>query len=147
MLINGLKSEGSSVGGMAESGLHRSMKRIVRSELESDSYRVVEEPLYPPADWIHWESYRPDLLGLRSDDTSECLVIAECETHPSMRRFSAKNYRSLCFEPSVLRNGSIRRVLAVPHGKLSALDMSLRHGWEVWVIGQSRPTLKIPALD
>jgi hypothetical protein len=133
-------------GGVTESWLHRSMKRIVRAELESDDYQVMEEPLFPPASWVHWERYRPDLLGLRSDDTCERLAIAECETHPSMRRFTAKNYDSLWFEPSVLREGSIRRILAVPRGKLSALDLTLRHGWEIWVVGQTGTMLKIPAL-
>lgn len=129
---------------MTESGLHRSMKAIMKAELESEDYQVMTEPAFPPANWVHWESYRPDLLGLRSDETSESLVIAECETHPSMRRFSAKHYGSLWFEPSVLREGSIRRILAVPRGKLSALDLTLRRGWEIWVIGKTGPMLKIP---
>jgi len=131
---------------VTESDLHRSMKRIVRSDLELDNYRVVEEPLFPPADWIHWEAYRPDLLGLKSVDRSEQLVIAECETHPSMKRFTAKNYGSLWFEPSVMYEGSIRRILAVPRGRLAALDLELRHRWEIWVLGQSGPLLKIPRI-
>ncbi len=131
---------------MTESGLHRSMKAIVKAELESEDYQVMTEPAFPPANWIHWESYRPDLLGLRSDETSESLVIAECETNPSMRRFNAKRYGSLWFEPSVLREGSIRRILAVPRGKLSALDLTLRRGWEIWVIGKTGPMLKIPTV-
>jgi hypothetical protein len=131
---------------VAESELHRSMKRMVRDDLESENYRVVEEPPYPPASWIHWEYYRPDLLGLRSDDRSEQLVIVECETHPSMRKFASKNYGSLWFEPSVVREGSIRRILAVPSGKLSGVDLRLRRRWEIWVMGSKAPMLKIPSL-
>lgn len=131
---------------MAESDLHRFMKRIVREDLESESYRVVEEPLIPPARWVHWEAYRPDLLGLRTDTTREELVIAECETHPSMRRFCTKNYSSLWFEPSVLRQGSIRRILAIPRGKLDSIDLRIRGQWEVWVVGQTGSRMKIPVL-
>lgn len=132
---------------VAESDLHRSMKSMVRSDLEVENYRVLEEPLYPPASWIHWEAYRPDLLGLRSDDATEQVVIAECETHPNMRRFTAKNYSSLWFEPSVVRQGSIRRVLAVPRGKLATLDMRLRARWEIWVLGSTGPIAKIPSFS
>ncbi len=52
---------------VGESALHRSMKAIVRSELERGRYAVVEEPLYPPGDKASWRSYRPDLLGYRSE--------------------------------------------------------------------------------
>jgi hypothetical protein len=132
---------------LTESNLHRSMKQLVKEELESDRYRVLEEPLFPPANWIHWEAYRPDLLGLRCDDRSEQLVIAECETHPQMKRFSAKNFGSLWFEPSVIRNGSIRRILAIPRGRLSSVDLRIRSHWEIWVIGSKKETwMKIPAL-
>ena len=54
-----------------ESELHRTMKRMIREDLEVEDYRVVEEPLFPPASWIHWEAYRPDLLGFRTDGLTE----------------------------------------------------------------------------
>jgi hypothetical protein len=130
-----------------ESDLHRSMKGMVKQVLEVERYRVMEEPLYPPARWIHWESYRPDLLGLRSDNTSEQLVIVECETHPNMKRLLAKNFASLWFEPSVLRDGSIRRILAIPRGNLSKLDLRLRNRWEVWILGATGPLVKIPMIQ
>jgi len=119
------------------------MKRLVRTELESERYRVIEEPLFPPARWVHWQRYRPDLLGLRTDERSEELVVVECETHPSMRRFVSKNFGSLWFEPSVLRAGSIRRILAIPRGKLSVVDLRIRKKWEVWVIGTRGVSLRI----
>jgi hypothetical protein len=141
-----MKSSDRLVSGVAESDLHRSMKSMVRRDLEVQDYRVVEEPLHPPVDWIHWEAYRPDLLGHRSDDRSEQVVIAECETHPNMLRFAAKNYSSLWFEPSVTCEGSIRRILAVPRGRLSGVDLGLRRGWEIWILGSTGPMLKIPSI-
>ena len=131
---------------MTESELHLSMKQMVREQLEVDDYRVIEEPLYPPTRWLHWEGYRPDLLGYKYDIQKEQIAIVECETHPSTKKFVSKNYGSLWFEPSVLRQGSIRRILAIPRGKLSAIDLRLRRQWEIWVLGKSGPLVKISSI-
>ncbi len=132
--------------GVAESAAHRSMKAIMRSELERERYAVVEEPLYPPGDKASWWSYRPDLLGYRSEGGVEELVLVECETHPNMRRFSAKKHASVWFQPYLFRRGSVRRILAVPQGKLRSVDMNIRGRWEVWVLGRKGATEKIGAL-
>jgi len=129
-----------------ESPVHRSMKDIVRNELRSEDYRVVEEPLSPPTEWISWSTYRPDLLGYRMERQAEELVIVECETHPNMNRFLAKNFCSLSFQCSIFREGSIRRILAVPQGKLGSVDLKLRRNWEVWVLGQTRTIEKMTKL-
>ena len=122
------------------------MKAVVKEELEKDGFGVVEEPPYPPVRWMSWSAYRPDLLGFRAKDMKEEVAIVECETRPSMRRFATKNYASLSFQPSVLSSGSVRRILAVPKGKLGAVDLRLRRGWEVWVIGDGGPLEKIQSL-
>jgi hypothetical protein len=122
------------------------MKQMVRCELELDHYRVIEEPLFPPTSRISWAAYRPDLLAFRSDLRMEEIAVVECETHPSMTRFTSKNYSSLWFEPSILHDGSIRRILAVPRGKLNRVDLRLRQKWEIWVLGSTRPLEKIPAI-
>ena len=119
------------------------MKRIVRHELELERYRVVEEPLFPPTSRVSWSAYRPDLLAFRSGPQTDEVAIVECETHPSMARFASKNYSSLWFEPTILHDGSIRRILAVPRGKLRAVDMRLRDKWEIWVLGSTGPLEKI----
>ena len=129
-----------------ESPTHRHMKAVVRGELEKEGFGIVEEPLYPPARWISWSAYRPDLLGFRAKNMREEVAIVECETRPSMRRFASKNFASLWFQPSVLSVGSLRRILAVPRGKLGAVDLRLRNGWEIWVIGEDGPPEKIPSL-
>jgi len=122
------------------------MKAVVREELERDGFGVVEEPPFSPAKWISWSAYRPDLIGFRAKDTREEVAIVECETKPSMRRFALKNYSSLWFQPSVLSAGSLRRILAVPRGKLGAVDLKLRSGWEIWIIGGGGPPEKIQSL-
>ncbi|MBI3859631.1 MAG: hypothetical protein HY296_05255 [Thaumarchaeota archaeon] len=142
-----MKSAGWQGGGVAESSVHRSMKDVVRRELERESYRVVEEPLYPPGRWLWWDSYRPDLLGYRREGQTEEIVLVECETHPNMKRFSRKNYRSVWFQPGLFLMGSVRRILAVPRGGLRGVDMKLRNGWEIWVVGRDAPMEKAPAMD
>jgi hypothetical protein len=132
---------------VAESAVHRSMKSIVRAELELERYAVVEEPLYPPGKKAHWSSYRPDLLGYRSEGGVEELVLVECETRPNMRRLGAKNYSSVWFQPYLFRRGSIRRILAVPQGRLRSVDMSIRDEWEVWVVGERSAMEKFPTVN
>jgi hypothetical protein len=124
---------------MAESEVHRTMKAVVRGELEREHYAVVEEPLYPPGRKASWRSYRPDLLGYRSMAGVEELVLVECETHPNMRRLHAKNHSSVWFQPFLFRQGSVRRILAVPQGSMKKVDMRIRDRWEVWSLGRSGP--------
>jgi len=119
------------------------MKAIVRAELELERYAVVEEPLFPPGRKASWRSYRPDLLGYRSEKGSEELVLVECETRPSMRKFGSKNHSSIWFQPYLFSRGSVRKILAVPQGKLRAVDMKLRNKWEIWVLGATSPLEKI----
>jgi hypothetical protein len=131
---------------VAESAVHRSMKAIVKEELEAERFAVVEEPLIPPGDKVTWSSYRPDLLAYRSEDGAEELVIVECETHPNMRRLGSKNFASVWFQPFLFRNGSVKRILAVPQGKLGSVDMKIRNEWDVWVVGANSAMTKYPAL-
>ena len=131
---------------MAESSVHRSMKAIVREELEGERFAVVEEPLFPPGSRVTWSSYRPDLLAYRSEGGAEELVIVECETHPNMKRLESKNCSSVWFQPFLFRKGSVRRILAVPQGKLGSVDMKIRNEWDVWVVGANSAMTKYPAL-
>jgi len=132
--------------GVAESRVHRSMKAIVKSELQKEDYAVVEEPLFPPGERVSWSSYRPDLLGYKSDGGAEELVLVECETHPNMRRLGSKNYSGVWFQPYLFTKGSVRRILAVPQGKLGSVDMKIRNEWDVWIVGANSAMTKYPAL-
>ena len=123
---------------MAESAVHRSMKAIARAELERDGYEVVEEPLFPPGRRVSWSSYRPDLLGYRREADREEVVLVECETRPNMKRLERKNHGSVFLQSFLFRASSIRRILAVPQGRLGAVDTRVRREWEVWVVGRNR---------
>jgi len=132
---------------VAESQVHRSMKAVVRHELELERYAVVEEPAYPPRGKASWRSYRPDLMGYRSEAGAEQLVLVECETHPNMKRLGTKNYSSVWFQPYLFRRGSVRRILAIPQGSLRSVDMKIRDKWEIWVVGSNAALEKYPALS
>jgi hypothetical protein len=123
------------------------MKVIVRHELERERYTVLEEPPLPPGRKLSWSSYRPDLLGYRTEDGAEEIVLVECETHPNMRRLGAKNHLSVWFQPRLFRRGSVRRVLAVPQGRLRSVDMKIRDRWEVWVVGATSAMEKYPTFS
>ena len=130
---------------MAESQVHRSMKAVVRQELEHEHYAVVEEPLSPPRQKVTWTSYRPDLMGYRSENGTEELVLVECETHPNMKRLREKNASGVSLQPYLFRDGSVRRILAIPRGKLGLVDLRIRDSWEVWVVGAVSTMDKYPA--
>ena len=131
---------------MAESDLHRSMKAVIRMELEREDYAVIEEPPYPPGHRVSWSRYRPDLLCYRRRGAGEELVLVECETRPNMKRFRSKNHSSTSFQSYLFTDSSVRRILAVPRGRLGAVDMALRKDWEVWVLGTKGPIHKAGAL-
>lgn len=123
---------------MAESATHRAMKSVVRRDLEQENYTGIEEPQLPPGKRVSWSSYRPDLLGYRSEGGREELVLVECETHPNMKRLGSKNFSTVWFQPYLHVEGSLRRILAVPQGRLKAVDMKFRDEWEIWVLGPAR---------
>ena len=131
---------------MAESQTHRSMKAIIRKELEHENYAVAEEPLLPPGGRVSWSYYRPDLFGYRTWEGKEEIVLVECETHPSMKRLGGKNHSSVWFQPYLFRRGSVRKILAVPQGKLGSVVMRVRGEWEVWVVGSSSAMSRFPKL-
>ena len=120
------------------------MKAVVKHELERERYAVLEEPLFPPGEKVSWSSYRPDLLGHRAEAGKEELVLVECETHPNMRRLGAKHFSTVSFQPSLFGEGSVRRILAVPQGRLRSVDMRVRRVWEVWVVGPNSAMEKFP---
>lgn len=119
------------------------MKAIIRRELERDDY-VVEEPLFPPGKRVSWSSYRPDFLGYRSKEGMEEIVVVECETHPSMKRLGTKKHTSVWFQSHLFGRGSVRKILAVPQGKLGSVDLRTRGEWEVWVVGSKSSMSRLP---
>ncbi len=118
---------------MAESVLHRSMKESVSRELAGEGYSVFFEPPYAPSRFLSWESYRPDLFGIRTGAGWQEYVLVECETRPSGRKMASKNFRSVDVQTRLNSELSLRRILVVPRGTLSCVDSSMRLSWEAWI--------------
>jgi len=116
-----------------ESDLHRRMKDRACRELAGEGYRVFFEPLYAPSQFLTWEAYRPDLFGSRAGQGRQEYALVECETRPSEKRLSSKNFRSLQVQTRLDSQLSLRRILVVPRGKLAQVDPSVRRDWEMWI--------------
>ncbi len=120
---------------MGESFLHCNMKEGASRELAGEGYSVFFEPPYAPSRFLTWESYRPDLFGIKATAERQEYVLVECETRPSGRRLDSKNFRSLEVQTRLNSVLSLRRILVVPRGALARLDSSVRRSWEVWIFG------------
>jgi hypothetical protein len=119
------------------------MKSSVAEDLEKENYLIFEEPLFPPTRDITWHTYRPDLFGVRASTESKEYAFVECETRPNIQRLTRKRYDTISVQTDLQRLSSVRRILAVPRGKLTAMDLRVRHDWEVWIVGE-RVFTKIP---
>jgi hypothetical protein len=118
---------------MAESFLHRRMKESASRELAGEGYSIFEEPPFAPSRFLAWESYRPDLFGIRASPGRQDYALVECETRPSCRRLAAKNFRSVDVQTRLNCELSVRRILVVPRGTLARIDSSVRLTWETWI--------------
>lgn len=118
---------------MAESELHRSMKESVSRELAGEGYSVFPEPPFSPSRFLTWDSYRPDLFGMRASSERQEYVLVECETRPSGRRIDSKNFRSVEIQARLNREPILRKILVVPRGRLAGVHPSVRRCWETWI--------------
>lgn len=116
-----------------ESALHRLMKGAASRELAGEGYTVFFEPPVAPSRFLSWEAYRPDVLGVRATGATQDYAIVECETRPSARRLSSKNFLSVEVQTRLNSDLSFRRILVVPRGSLACVQPSVRLEWEVWV--------------
>ena len=126
---------------MGESDLHRIMKAAAALELSSQGYSICLEPLWPPHG-ISWESYRPDVFGIRRTASRQDFALVECETRPSTRKLLHKNYGTIELQDRLDLDSTLRRVIVIPRGTLDRLATSIRFSWETWIFGGS--FLKLP---
>ena len=120
--------------GVAESGLHRFLKRAVAQTLQEQGFSIYFEPEWSPIDLLEWERYRPDIFGIKSRHRVDEYAFVECETNPSSRRILKKNVASIAIQTRLLRKTKSRKILAVPRTKVESLDSSVRKLWEVWPV-------------
>jgi hypothetical protein len=121
------------------------MKARIAIELIHEGYRLFPECDDSPVDIVNWSRYRPDLFGYRKETDGTSFVFVECETHPNLKRLESKNYNSAGIQQNLFNADRLRRILAVPRGRLGSLDLKARRKWEIWVVGSQSP-LRIPQL-
>ena len=119
---------------MAESELHRFLKRAVAEKLERRGFSIYFEPEWPPTDLLEWQRYRPDVFGIKQKRAVDEYAFVECETNPNPKRILAKNIASVAIQTRLLKETRSRRILAIPAMKSDALDSSVTRNWEVWRI-------------
>ena len=120
--------------GVAESELHRFLKRVAAEKLEKKGFSIYLEPEWPPIDLLEWQRYRPDIFGIRRRDRLDEYAFVECETNPNSKRILAKNVSSIVIQTRLLKDTKSRKILAIPRTKVAALDPSVMKLWEVWAI-------------
>jgi hypothetical protein len=118
---------------MPESPLHLRMKEFASRELEREGYSIFAEPAWAPSRFLTWRGYRPDLFGMIFGGGRQDYVIVECETRPSEKKLSAKNFLSVSIQSRLDSRLSLRRILVVPRGTLGRVDSSVRYMWETWI--------------
>ena len=118
--------------------LHQTLKKAAASELKREGYELFFEPAYSPIKRLHWFAYRPDIMGLKSEDHELKLAFVECETSPRPRKMNDKTYKirsSLNLQKCLDEGHSFRFLLVIPMGTLSrTLCPDIRGLWEVWTV-------------
>ena len=120
--------------GVAESELHRFLKRAAAETLEEQGFTIYFEPEWSPVDLLEWQNYRPDIFGIKSERRVDEYAFVECETNPNPKRILKKNVASIAIQTRLMRKTKSRKILAIPTTKADSLDSSVRTLWEVWAI-------------
>lgn len=124
-----------------ESELHKKLKQAVARELHIQQYTVYHEPPEPPLSRLFWYSYRPDVIGVISNNSKLIILVVECETNPSLQRMLRKTnqikhvfYLQKCLNEDHL----ILPLLIIPSMKFNKINfLEIRRFWEIWIINNS----------
>ena len=121
-----------------EGALHKFLKETVADELQRQNYSIYYEPLESPLKRLWWNSYRPDVLAMKSRKSNLDVIFVECETKPNRKRVlrkteKIKKYISL--QKELHENATILPLLIIPPFNLNKIISSqLRQIWEIWII-------------
>jgi len=129
--------------------LHQILKKAAASELKKEGYELFFEPAYSPIKRLHWFAYRPDIMGLISEDHELKLAFVECETSPRSRKMNNKTYKiesSMKLQKCLDEGHSFRFLLVIPTGTLSRILCADVHGlWEVWTVNNLAEVVTKPS--
>ena len=117
------------------------MKEKVGEELENQDYSIYYEPLESPLNQLWWHSYRPDVLGTRSEESKLNIVLVECETKPNRKRIMSKTTqikKCLSLQRKLNEKSSFLPLLVIPPFNLNkVIHLPIRKFWEIWIVNRS----------
>lgn len=136
---------------VGETAFHKLLKRTVMSELLREGYVLYAEPTEAPIERLHWDSFRPDILGINSTKDEIRLVLVECETNPSKTRVLQKTWQmqqTFSLQTRLNERQAIRPLLIIPPLTLHRVNISaIRRFWEMWIISQRGDIIhKLPSI-
>jgi hypothetical protein len=134
-----------------ESQLHKLLKNTVTQELQYQKYTIYLEPQESPFKRMWWHSYRPDILGILSNNSDLLVVLVECETKPNRLRVMQKTSQIkhvFSLQKRLNENHVILPLLVIPPMNLHKVNcLEVRRFWEVWIVNYSREILhKLPRI-
>ena len=134
-----------------EGNYHKLMKMRVLTELRREGYELYVEPMKSPFERLIWNYYRPDLLGITTNQNSMRIVLVECETNPNMTNLRVKVLKirhTLKLQKQLNKKHHLRFLLAIPFGTLNKINQSKsRNLWNIWILNnKGRIIHKIPSL-
>ncbi|MCJ7636256.1 MAG: hypothetical protein MUO21_02070 [Nitrososphaeraceae archaeon] len=120
--------------------LHEILRNSAIRELQKEGYEIIVEPADSPFQRLNWRSYRPDLLGLFSNDSDFIIIFVECETNPNIRRIMEKTFKlrqSLTLQKRINENHIFRYLLLIPSNSLARINsLEIHYFWEIWIVNQ-----------
>jgi hypothetical protein len=123
-----------------EGTLHKLHKQTVAKELQKKSYGIHFEPWESPLKLLWWQSYKPDILAIKQTNSSQKIVLVECETKPNRKRVLTKTNqikKNLTIQKQLFENTMVLPLLVIPPNNLQKmLFFTIRKFWEIWIISQ-----------
>jgi hypothetical protein len=123
-----------------EGTLHKLHKQAVAQELQKQNYSIHFEPWESPLNLLWWQSYKPDILAIKQTNSSQKIVLVECETKPNRKRVLTKTTqikKNLALQKRLFENTMILPLLIIPPNNLHKIVFSsIRKFWEIWIINQ-----------
>lgn len=135
-----------------EGEYHKLMKITVLTELKKEGYELYLEPLESPIESLDWDYYRPDLIGIITNQNLLEIVLVECETKPNfvnLEQKASKIKHTFKLQKQLNKKNRLKFLLAIPFGTLNKINHSKnRRLWDIWIINNKGNIIhKIPQLE
>jgi len=122
--------------------LHKLHKLAVAEELQKQGYGIHYEPWESPLNLLWWQSYKPDILAIKQNNSGKRIVLVECETKPNRKRVLIKTKQienNLTVQKQLFESTMILPLLVIPPNNLQKIMFSpIRKFWEIWIVNKEK---------